>query len=232
MAALMSDSELFWFGAALAAKANEPQAAARFKELAKGAASKPAAMATGEATKTTAYQPAAMATADSAKAYPPIDPVVSSTPAGYTSIIDLRSTPIASAVTKPAPSPAQPWNPKNRSLCDVDDPFVCPGLNRDCFHATITDAGYWAHVSRKHGYTRYQLDDDANEAARDIFVPPRRASFFTNRGIDITYQGDEPKQVAARKRMAMGMRSTDPGYVKAVYGSIPTETPDVKVKSK
>ncbi|KAJ9616833.1 hypothetical protein H2200_000553 [Cladophialophora chaetospira] len=32
-----------------------------------------------------------------------------------------------------------------------------------------------------------------------------------NRGIDITCQGGEPKQIAARKRMAMGMRSADPG---------------------
>ena len=124
-------------------------------------------------------------------------------------------------------APAAPkWAPKYKNVADDADPFVCPGLANDCFHYTRSESGYFDHVARRHNYTRRQLDKPDNAAALAIFKPARRLSWFNERGVDTTYQGDEPKQKAARKRMREGIKTDHPDYANLVYKSMMT-TADV-----
>jgi hypothetical protein len=118
-----------------------------------------------------------------------------------------------------APPAANTWVSSLPALGE-GDPFVCPGLNNDCFHYVRRVTGYYDHIARKHGYTRKSLDRPENAAAKGIFMPPRQLSWYQAQRIDTTYQGDEPKQKAARKRMDEGITTSHPDYAKRVYGSV------------
>jgi hypothetical protein len=151
-------------------------------------------------------------------------PLVASTPATLNNPANAAvAAPVGTVGGNPTQTTAQHWVPKYRNVGDAVDPFICPGLNGDCYHAVLRESGYWDHIFRKHHYTRKQLDKPENSHVRDVFVPARRASWYLARGHDITYQGTEPKQIAVRKRMALGLRSTDPEYAKTVYGSTMTQ---------
>ncbi|EXJ62401.1 hypothetical protein A1O7_02836 [Cladophialophora yegresii CBS 114405] len=154
-------------------------------------------------------------------------PLIPSTPATVNNPANAVAAPLGTVGgTAAQPATQQQRTRKYNNVGDAADPFICPGLNRDCYHAVLRESGYWHHIFRKHHYTRKQLDKPENQHVRDIFVPARRASWYQNRGVDITYQGNEPKQIAVRKRMAVGLRSTDPNYAETVYGSTMTQ-PDV-----
>lgn len=118
--------------------------------------------------------------------------------------------------TPPAP-PRRSWTPPV-NVGDIADPFICPGMNHDCFHASRDERAYFDHVGRAHNYTKGQLNKPGNEAVLAIFKPARQLSWYQAQGIDTTYRGDDPKQRAAAIRREQGIRTDSPEYIRHVYG--------------
>lgn len=114
------------------------------------------------------------------------------------------------------------WERKIGSVLDVDDPIMCP----ICFHAFRGRNGYFDHMLQKEHIPRNVLQDDLQ------FSNPKPMSWFTQRGIDVTYRGTDRKQINARRRMEMGMRSDDPGYLQDVYFDTPKERAMVNMQAR
>jgi hypothetical protein len=106
---------------------------------------------------------------------------------------------------------------KLRSIAEAKDPYVCPGLNGDCWHRVVTTGGYWSHVRDTHKYERKQLNQPGFEHIREIFVPAQKLQHYQNLGIDTTYRGSDPKQRNALQRIEAGISKSHPGYHSWVY---------------
>ncbi|ETI23734.1 hypothetical protein G647_05539 [Cladophialophora carrionii CBS 160.54] len=227
----LSEADQFLY-AALAAEVGRPSPPPEFHGAANVAAPATASEARNMAANDTVVVPPVAVAVPAAPvadvpAHLGAPPLIPSTPAIVNNPANTVAAPLGTVGgNTPAQPASQQRTRKYRNVGDEADPFICPGLNQDCYHAVLRESGYWDHIFRKHNYTRKQMDRPNNQHIKDIFVPARRASWYQARGVDITYQGTEPKQIAVRRRMAAGLRTTDPAYASTVYGSTMTE-PDV-----
>ncbi|KIW38621.1 uncharacterized protein PV06_09573 [Exophiala oligosperma] len=98
------------------------------------------------------------------------------------------------------------------SVVDINDPFTC----HLCYHTCIRASTIREHYLSKHPelrLTKKNLND--YEPAKTANIKP--LSFYKNLGLDTTYTGVDRKQVNARRRMDLGLRTTDPNYLRDVY---------------
>ncbi|EXJ66135.1 uncharacterized protein A1O5_10750 [Cladophialophora psammophila CBS 110553] len=127
---------------------------------------------------------------------------------------------------------APKWTRRIPSLLDCTDPFICPGPDKNCFHAFQNTGGYWLHVESVHGFKRNKVLGDPAFADIKAIFDPRPRSWWLAQGQDITYQGTDRKQINARRRMAQGIRSNDPNYVEEVYVKTPASRVSQNGKNK
>ncbi|KIW89781.1 uncharacterized protein Z519_09938 [Cladophialophora bantiana CBS 173.52] len=141
-----------------------------------------------------------------------------------------RST--SQSISKSKDPNAPKWTRRIPSLLDCTDPFICPGPDKNCFHAFQNTGGYWLHVESVHGFKRNKVLGDPAFADIKAIFEPRPQSWWLSQGQDITYQGADRKQINARRRMAQGIRSNDPNYVEEVYVKTPASRVSQNGKNK
>jgi ribosome biogenesis protein Nip4 len=100
-----------------------------------------------------------------------------------------------------------PTTTKLTRLVDMDDPYCCSL----CFHAYTTVSGVKAHLKQFHLLSQAQI------TANPDHQNPKTLGYFSNLGRNVTYQGSDPKQINARRRMAAGLNTSHQGYWNDVY---------------
>lgn len=96
------------------------------------------------------------------------------------------------------------------SVVNESDPWACPV----CFHAFIRANTVREHLIDKHsdlGMTRKNFD------TFEKYKTPQRLSHYVALGVDVTYRGNDRKQLNARRRMDAGIRTDNPEYLRDVY---------------
>ncbi|KAL6243247.1 hypothetical protein RBB50_009798 [Rhinocladiella similis] len=98
------------------------------------------------------------------------------------------------------------------SVVDTMDPYTC----HLCYHTCIRASTIREHYLQKHPELRLTKKNlHEYEPAKTANIKP--LSFYKNQGLDTTYTGVDRKQVNARRRMDLGLRTTDPNYLRDVY---------------
>ncbi|KAK5046308.1 hypothetical protein LTR84_008451 [Exophiala bonariae] len=173
-------------------------------------------MAMGAATAMGANQ----AGAGSASSGPPPTSVAALPSLPPAAILPVSAPPVAAA---PLPTPVAPQvqgagvpapvTMKKRRVVDVVDPYCC----HLCFAVFTGPGGVRNHLMGAtrgggHAWSKQQIDNDALGRA------PRTLGHFTAQHVDTRYTGTNPKQRNNRRRMAQGLDSSQPGYLRDVYG--------------
>ncbi|EXJ81136.1 hypothetical protein A1O3_07424 [Capronia epimyces CBS 606.96] len=145
-----------------------------------------------------------------------------SAPVSAGSVSAAPPAPTASAAPAVPVAPAAPASSslglrrRLPSILDHPDPWACP----ICFHCCCVPSSVKTHLLDKHpelGLTKKSLEEDPQ------FAEVQPLSFYRNKGLDVTYHGNDRKQVNARRRMDAGMKTNDAGYLDNVYKQTPYE---------
>ncbi|KIW16707.1 hypothetical protein PV08_03896 [Exophiala spinifera] len=165
------------------------------------------------------------------------DPILNNV--GYTNA-NGGSAPVSAPAYAPAPAPAVPAPAPNGapsltaslndsdipsthrrrqpSVVDAMDPYTC----HLCYHTCLRASTIREHYLQKHPELRLTKNNlHEYEPARLANIRP--LSYYRGLGLDTTYTGVDRKQVNARRRMDLGLRTTDPNYLRDVYKDTTSE---------
>lgn len=99
---------------------------------------------------------------------------------------------------------------------DHPDPLACP----ICYHCYCQETSVKQHLLEKHPelkLTKKTIETDPR------YANVRTLSYYRDQGLDVSYRGNDRKQVNARLRMDKGMTTNAAEYLDNVYKQTPAE---------